>query len=70
MIDAALKWADRGFAVFPLKPRDKEPLGSVVPHGFQDATRDPGVIRDWWRREPKANIGLRTGEGKFVLDLE
>jgi hypothetical protein len=70
MRDAALAWLDRDFAVFPLKPRGKVPLGTLVPHGLKEATRDPAVIRDWWLREPKANIGLRTGEGKFVLDLD
>ena len=70
LIDAALSWLDRGFAVFPLKPRGKVPLGSLAPQGFLDATRDPAVIRDWWQRAPKANLGLRTGEGKFVLDLD
>ena len=70
MIDAALSWLDRGFAVFPLKPRGKVPLGSLAPQGFLDATRDPAVIRDWWQRAPEANLGLRTGEGKFVLDLD
>jgi hypothetical protein len=38
--------------------------------GFLDASRDPGVISDWWRRAPKANIGLRTGKGHFVVDLD
>ncbi|HEV7910515.1 MAG TPA: bifunctional DNA primase/polymerase [Methylocella sp.] len=70
MIDAALKWADRGFAVFPLVPRGKVPLGSLVPHGLKEASRDASVIRDWWRREPKANIGIVTGGGHFVLDLD
>ena len=70
MIAAALKWAARGFSVFPLKPRGKVPLGSLVPHGLKEATRDPAVIRDWWRREPKANIGIVTGAGSFVLDLD
>jgi hypothetical protein len=70
MIDAALSWSDRGFSVFPLKPRGKEPLGWLAPHGVKDATRDPARIRDWWRREPKANVGLQTGEGHFVLDLD
>jgi hypothetical protein len=41
-----------------------------VPRGFLDASHDHAVIRDWWRREPKANIGLRTGGGHFVLDLD
>jgi Bifunctional DNA primase/polymerase, N-terminal len=70
VIDGALEWAARGFAVFPLKPRDKVPLGSLVPHGLKEASRDHAVIRAWWRRDPKANIGLRTGEGIFVLDLD
>jgi hypothetical protein len=70
MIEAALSWLDRGFPVFPIVPRGKKPLGSLVPHGLKDATRDPAVIRDWWLRVPKANIGLRTGEGYFVIDLD
>jgi hypothetical protein len=70
MIDAALSWADRGFPVFPIVPRGKKPLGSLVPHGLKEASRDPAVIRDWWRREPKANIGIVTRGGHFVLDLD
>lgn len=68
----ALSWLDRDprFAVFPLKPRTKVPLGELVPRGLLDASKDPAVIRDWWRREPEANIGLRTGDGFFVLDLD
>jgi hypothetical protein len=70
MIDAALKWLDRGFPVFPIVPRGKKPLGALVPHGLKEASRDHAVIRDWWRREPKANIGIVTGRGHFVLDLD
>ena len=67
---AATAWLDRGFAIFPLKPRGKVPLGSLVPRGCLDASKDPTVIRTWWRRAPTANIGLRTGGGHFVLDLD
>jgi hypothetical protein len=70
MIAAALKWADRGFPVFPVVPRGKKPLGSLVPHGLSDACREQDIIRDWWRREPKANIGIVTGGGHFVVDLD
>jgi hypothetical protein len=70
MIAAALEWADRGFPVFPIVPRGKKPLGSLVPHGLKGATRDPAVIRDWWRREGSANIGIVTGGGRFVVDLD
>ncbi|MDQ6702352.1 MAG: bifunctional DNA primase/polymerase, partial [Pseudomonadota bacterium] len=70
MLDAALGWADRGFEVFPLKPRSKVPLGTIVTRGFLDASKDLGVIHDWWRTEPRANIGVRTGGGRFVVDLD
>jgi hypothetical protein len=70
MIAGALAWLDRGFAVFPIKPRSKVPLASLVPHGFLDASRDHTVVCDWWGRAPKANIGIATGGGHLVLDLD
>ncbi len=68
--DAALSWRKRGFSVFPLKPRSKIPYGLLVPRGFLDASIDPSIISDWWRREPEANIGIVTGGGKFAIDLD
>jgi hypothetical protein len=70
LLQHALAWLDRGFHVFPLQPRGKNPLGLLVPHGCKDASVDPAVIRDWWRREPRANIGGRLGDGRFVVDLD
>ena len=70
MLLDALAWAARGFVVFPLMPRTKIPLGALVPHGFKDATRDPETIRNWWREYRAANIGVATGSGFFVLDLD
>src|SRR5262245_167607 len=34
MLRAALWWSPKGFFVFPLKLRDKRPLGCLVPHGL------------------------------------
>lgn len=70
MLLDALAWAARGFAVFPLKPRTKIPLGAFVSHGFKDASRDPEIIRKWWCQCRSANIGIATGSGFFVLDLD
>jgi Bifunctional DNA primase/polymerase, N-terminal len=70
MLTSALLWLEKDFAVFPLMPRGKIPLGSLAPHGFKDATRDHAIIREWWRRSPEANIGIATGSGRFVLDLD
>lgn len=69
---AALAYAARGWAVLPVEPRGKRPLGSLVPHGVKDATTDPTVIRGWWKRHPDANVGVATGaaSGFDALDVD
>jgi Bifunctional DNA primase/polymerase, N-terminal len=68
MIAAAQWWAAHGFSVFPLK--DKLPLGYLVPHGANDASRDPAIIAQWWRSAPRANVGLAIQAGIFVIDID
>ncbi|HYD87133.1 MAG TPA: bifunctional DNA primase/polymerase [Vitreimonas sp.] len=74
---AALAYAARGWAVFPLRVRDKRPM--IEPSapgandgGFHAATTDAAQIEAWWTRWPNANIGMATGaaSGVFVLDLD
>jgi hypothetical protein len=48
----------------------KHPLGSLVPHGVKDATWNRARILAWWTRRPQANIGLATGHGFDVLDID
>jgi len=69
---AALEYARRGWAVLPLMPTTKRPLGMLVPHGFQEATTNEEMIRQWWERCPTANVGIRTGveSGLVVLDID
>ena len=70
MLDAALKYAEMGLAVFPLKPGDKTPL---TRHGCKEATTDATQIRKWFNRAPEANIGIATGSisgGLVVVDLD
>ena len=56
---AAMFYATRlGWPVFPIKPRGKSP---ITRNGYKDATVDPLVVREWWRKQPDANIGLPTG---------
>lgn len=48
----------------------KHPIADLVPNGLTDASRDPEVVADWWRRYPFANIGLRTGIEFDLLDVD
>ena len=67
---AALAYAEAGLPVFPVTPGAKHPLGGLAPRGFQNASADPERVRAWWRRAPLANIGLATGAGLVVLDVD
>lgn len=67
LVKAALGYAAKGFAVFPVEARGKKPL---TPHGFKDASAEAGQIRLWWSRWPEANIGLPVPAGKLVLDVD
>ena len=70
LLDAAIEYASRGMAVFPLKPREKKPL---TKHGVKDATTDFDQIEKWWKRNPNANIGIACGQasgGLLVIDVD
>lgn len=66
----ALKYAEMGFSVFPLKPRSKAP---ATENGFKNATTDKARITNWWDNHPDSNIGIATGAvsgGLVVIDLD
>lgn len=65
--EAALKYAKLGYAVFPLKPKAKEPATS---HGFYEASTDAGTIEAWWIKNPEYNIGIACGNGLAVIDID
>lgn len=65
--DAALAYAADGVAVFPLRPRGKQPLTA---HGFHDATTGAAQVAAWWAATPDANIGLPTGLTFDVIDID
>lgn len=68
-LEAALRYAGQGWAVFPCKAKDKRPL---TLHGFKDGTTDPQQIEQWWQRNPNANVAIVTGttSGLLVLDID
>src|SRR5262249_27070181 len=69
---AALSYSRLGWAVLPVQPKGKAPLGKLVPHGFLNATTDSNILQQWWAAEPEANVGIRTGaaSGLLVLDID
>lgn len=77
-LDFALKYAERGWPVFPLRPRSKEPLSRQDlangngEGGLKVATTDTATIRQWFARWPNANLGIATGRqaGFVVLDID
>ena len=68
--EAALSYADRGWAVFPLAERDKVP---AVKGGFKVATDDAEQVSAAWGHRPQMNVGIATGTasgGIVVIDLD
>lgn len=62
----ALEYARAGFRVHPVR-RDKTPH---LARGVLDATSDPRLISWFWRRWPQAGIGIATGAGLAVIDVD
>lgn len=59
----ASRYATRGFAVLPVGS-DKRPL---TLNGVKDATCDQDAIEWWWRRWPKAGIGIACAPSDLIV---
>lgn len=68
MLPYALQYAQAGLRVFSLSPCDKKPLGGT--RGCKEATDDISVIKKWWTDNPFYNIGIATGNGIVVIDVD
>ncbi|WP_176026835.1 bifunctional DNA primase/polymerase [Brucella intermedia] len=84
MLDVALSYTARNWPVFPCRAADEEfvdedglieilatktPLSS---NGFRGATLNERIVRELWRRNPGAMVGVPTGApiGAWVLDID
>jgi len=69
LAEAALRYAARGWPVFPCTPRAKMPC---TPNGLKDATTSASQVAQWWAQQPEANVAIRTGQvsGLVVLDVD
>lgn len=68
LLDCAATLAELGVPVFPLQPGSKQPHPGSS--GCKDATTDLARVERWWDAHPGDNIGLATGHGLDVLDVD
>ncbi len=66
LLNAALRYADLGYRVFPCAPGDSTPL---TDHGFLDAATEVEQIERWWEQHPTANVAIAAA-GLLVVDLD
>ena len=70
ILDAAIEYAEAGYAVIPVKRSDKAPY---TPNGLADASKDADTLRQWWQRWPEANVAVVCGHVSgdlFVIDID
>jgi hypothetical protein len=65
-LEAARRYAELGYRVFPCAPGASNPL---TEHGFHDATTDAAQIERWWAQHPNANVAL-AATGLLVVDVD
>jgi len=83
MMECALQYVADGYRVFPLHTvmaegdctcgrRECASIGKHprTEHGMKDASTDQGQVRRWWQTFPRSNIGLATGNGLVVIDID
>lgn len=81
LMEAALAYAARGWPVFPCDPRTKRPLlaadkdeqGKPIKGsgGLKKASTNEDQVREWWRKWPRAMIGVAVGAaGLLVIDFD
>ena len=64
-LEKALHLADQGYRVFPVS--GKRPL---VLEWQKRATTDPEKVRAMWAKDLDAGVGIATGDGLVVIDLD
>lgn len=67
---AAMEYAARGWSVFPLLTREKEP---AITNGLLGATTDPEQIEIWWEAHPFNNVAIALGSAArniIAIDID
>jgi hypothetical protein len=66
----ALDYLARGWSVIPIRSREKRPL--IAWQLYQQHRASVTEVEDWFRRWPRANVGIVTGaiSGLVVVDVD
>lgn len=59
-----------GLPVLAVEPGDKRPHRRLAPNGYKSASTDSATVRGWLADDPSMNLGVATGNGVVVLDLD
>lgn len=69
-LEAALYYRSLGWSVIPIRPKDKKP--AIKWEQYQSERASAEQIRAWWKKWPRANVGIVAGSisGIIVLDVD
>jgi len=71
ILQAALRCVEKGWYVFALQERGKQPDSELSPHGFNSSTNKLDDVRAIWQKRPNANYGIDLGRSNLtVLDFD
>jgi P4 family phage/plasmid primase-like protien len=69
LLDAALEWCERGYAVIPIIPTTKKPYVKWLPYEERKPTQDE--VTRWWTQWPDAWIAIVGGhDGLACFDVD
>lgn len=67
MKESALEYAQKGWAVMPLKAKKKDPHFDLIKNAYLGATTDEALIEFWFDVDPTANIGIACSSSNLVV---
>jgi len=65
--EAALEYAERGWAVLPLLPRKKDPHFDLAQRAYLSATTDKKIINFWFDYDENINLGIACYTSSLVV---